>query len=383
MLIGVDAHNLEGKRTGVGRYLFCLLRAWSVGDFSHTTEYEKNPRIKFILYFKDEVPADLPRSSFFVCKLLSSSSTVKFIHWNLWRAAKKDRVDVLFCPGYVAPLFWRGKLALTLHDIIYETHPEWFNWKSPVDKVLLKWVSKRSAKRADLIFVPLKFSQEEVIKYYKIDANKIVVTPEAADSLLTAMPADMDFKIKCVKEKYGIKNNFVFYVGSIFSRRHLPEIIQAFKKLSLERCQLLIGGQDYTKNKSVDALVREVNEILGQQAILRVDFIPDSDLKLLYSACAFFIWLSDYEGFGLPMLEAMSLGVPVITSSSTSLKEVAGDAAILIKNNADVREIFAAMEKIKTDEILRLNLIVKGKEQAKRFSWEACAEKTLEALLRA
>ena len=120
---------------------------------------------------------------------------------------------------------------------------------------------------------------------------------------------------------------------------------------------------------------------MGRQAILRVDFISDYDLKLLYSACAFFICLSDYEGFGLPPLEAMAFGAPVNHERSTSLKEVAGEAALLIKNNSDIEEIYQAMKKIIDDESLRFQLIERGREQAKKFSWEKCAEETLEAII--
>jgi len=131
----------------------------------------------------------------------------------------------------------------------------------------------------------------------------------------------------------------------------------------------------------VNGLVEKVNAEFGRQAILRVDFINDLELKLLYSACAFFIWLSDYEGFGLPPLEAMSLGAPVITTDGSSLREVAGQAALLIKNNSDVDEIYQAMERIISDEILRTELINKGRDQVGKFSWKNCAAETLTALL--
>jgi len=372
MLIGVDAHNLEGKRTGVGRYVFNLLQEWS-----------KLSENKFVLYFKSEIPQDIPKSEFFECKLLKVGSAAKFTHWSLPRAAKKDKVDILFCPAYVAPLFYKGKVALTLHDISYEARPEEFNWPSLADKILLKWASKKAAQRASVIFTPSEFSRQEVIKYYGIPAEKIVATPLSADSSLFLSPEKLEEKIAAIKEKYSLGDKFIFYVGSIFTRRHLTEIIQAFEQLAVvSQCQLLIGGQDYTDGKAVDKLAKKVNNKLKYEAILRVDFIGDEELKLLYSACAFFIWLSDYEGFGLPPLEAMAIGVPVITSDSTSLKEVAGQAALLIKNNFDTGEIYQAMKSLAENESLRQELIQKGKEQAAKFSWPSCAEKTLEKLLK-
>jgi len=376
MLIGIEAHSLEGERTGVGRYLFNLLAEW--GKLGQRLEIHN---LKFILYFRNGIPVDLPESVFFECKLLETGSTAKFIHWNLPRAAAKDKVDVLFCPAYVAPLFYEGKIALTLHDIIYETHPEWFNWPSIADRILLKFVSKKAARKAAIIFTCSEFSLREVVKHYGVAAEKVKSIFLGVDAGVVA--GDID-NPDGIKDKYGIKNNFIFYVGSLFSRRHLPEIIRAFKRLAAENgdWQLLIGGRDYTAGQNVNKLVKIANSVLGRSAIVRVDFINDYDLKLLYRACAFFIWPSDYEGFGLPPLEAMAGGAPVITSASSSLVEVAGQAAWLIKNNSDEEEIYQAMARLAEDENLRLSLSVKGKEQAARFSWRKCAEETLGALLK-
>jgi len=405
MIIGIDAHNLEGQRTGAGRYVFNLLKTWAIlchceavgrsnpEDSGIITGSPRPARVgfamtegvKFILYFKDEIPRNAPKSDFFEYKLLNVGGTAKFTHWDLPRAATKDKVDVLFCPAYVAPIFYGGKIVLTLHDISYETRPQEFNWPSLADRFLLKWVSRRSAQKADMVFTPSEFSRQEVVKYYGVSPEKVVVTLLAADlSQLERYhsPVYGTNELEEVKKKYGIKNKFAFYVGSIFTRRHLPEIISAFERLNKDgEYQLLLVGRDYTENKSVNRLANEVNKKLGRSAILRVDFIEDNELKLFYSACAFFIWLSDYEGFGLPVLEAMSLGAPVITTDGSSLSEVAGQDALLIKNNNDIEEIYRAMHKITRDSVLRQELIARGREQAAKFSWKNCAEKTLETLL--
>lgn len=381
MLIGIDAHNLEGKRTGAGRYLFNLLKEW---DKTLSAKRE-SPSVKFILYFKDEIPQDMPKSDLFEYKLLKVRSNAKFTHWDLPRAAAKDKADILFCPAYVAPLCYKGKIALALHDISYEVRSEEFNWPSLADRVLLKWASRQSAKKASVIFTPSEFSRQEVIKYYGTAPEKIVTVLLAADESFFEnldSPAHGADAIEAVKKKYGLKDKFIFYVGSIFTRRHLPEVIAAFERLTEEgEYQLLLGGKDYTAGKSADELVQKINAKLGYEAVLRVDFIGDDELKLLYSACAFFIWLSDYEGFGLPPLEAMAQGAPVITTDGSSLKEVAGEAALLIKDNTDIGEIHRAMHKITRDNILCEELIARGREQARKFSWEKCAEKTLKELM--
>ncbi len=376
MKIGIDAHNLEGKRTGVGRYLFNLLKEWD-----RSAANNQQSAIKFILYFKDEIPADLPRSDLFECKLLKVGSTAKFMHWNLARAAKQDKVDILFCPAYVAPIFYKGKIALVLHDISYEAHPGQFNWNSLADRILLKWISRKAARKAEIIFAPSEFSRQEIIKHYRVSPEKVFFVAAASDfDLPTASSVE---EIQAVKRKYRINDKFCFFVGSIFSRRHLPEIISAFGRLAAQRpdFQLLLGGKDYVQKNSIANLIARENDSLGRETVIHVDFIGDSDLRSLYSACAFFIWLSDYEGFGLPPLEAMSLGAPVITSDSTSLKEVAGQAALLIKNNSDIEEIYQAMKRLSEDDNLRRQLIEKGKEQARKFSWKKCAEEILKILM--
>lgn len=375
MLIGVDAHNLEGKRTGVGRYLFNLLKIWAV--------LSKEKNIKFVLYFKDEIPVDLPKSDLFEAKLLKVKSTARFTHWDLPRLAQKDSLDILFCPAYVAPLFYNGKIALTLHDISYEARPKEFNWPSFADRILLRWVSRQSAKKAVIIFTPSEFSRQEVMKYYKIDPEKIVTTYLSVEEGIRNFNRETAAQeIEAIKVKYGLKNNFIFYVGSIFSRRHLAEVIEAFGYLAKgkEDWQLLLGGRDYTSGQSILKLAAKKNKEFNREAILQVDFIDDNDLKLLYSACAFFIWLSDYEGFGLPVLEAMSLGIPVLTSRSSSLVEVASQATLLIENNLSVEEIHWAMKRLAEDKLLGLELSRVGKRQAEKFSWQTCAEKTLKEL---
>ena len=364
MKIGIEAHSLEGKRTGVGRYLYNLLVEWE----KLLKEKGRVAANDIFLYFKDVIPENLPQ--IFEKKLLKTSSTAKFIHWDLHRAAAKDKVDVLFCPDYRGPIAYHGKIAVTLHDISFETRPFDFNWQTPAERILLKWASKKTAQKAKIIFVPSRFSCREVIKYYKIPASRILVTPLGVDRNLLSEIENQDLIF--LRKKYNLSENFIFFVGTFFSRRHVDKLILAFENFIKEKTdwQLFLGGRDQTKGKTIDFLVEKINQKFGRQVILRVDFINDNDLRLLYRACAFFIWLSDYEGFGLPPLEAMACGAPVITSCSSSLSEVAGDAAIFIKDNSDQNEIYKAMTLLANDLNLRKELIKKGKEQARKFSWE-------------
>lgn len=372
MKIGIEAHDLEGKPTGVGRVLINLLQQWN--NFNLPSD------LSFVLYFKKEIPnLDLPDS--FERKLLDSNSNVFFIHYLLPRAAKKDKVDILFCPAYIAPLFYSGKIALILHDIIYEARPELYNWPIFWDRILLKWVSKISARKAQIIFTPSEFSKKEVLKYYQVSPEKIFVILEAADSNFKQMADQKELTV--VKRKYQIKDKFIFYVGSIFNRRHLAEIIKAFSQLASELTdyQFLVAGVNHTAPFiNIDGLVEEVNQKLGRQAVLRQDYLDERDLVPVYNAADLFIWLSDYEGFGLPILETMACGTPVITTPFTSIPEVAGDSAIYIQDSGNIKEISQAIYQGLTDKNLRQKLISQGLAQAKKFSWSRCARQTLQAL---
>jgi glycosyltransferase involved in cell wall biosynthesis len=347
MKIGIDCHNLEIKRTGTGRYLMNLLRYWA------------KENAEFVLYFKNQIPEDIPASKNFQKKNLKTNSNALFMHYFLPKAAKKDRIDILFCPNYIAPVFYKGDIALALHDIIYEARPDLYNWPSIFDRILLKKASKISAKKAKIILTCSEFSKSEIIKHYKVDSKKVFVIYPAADE-----------KFKKI-EHAASKKKFMLYVGDIIKRRFVPETIRAFDKISnkLPGYKFLIIGKN-----------RIGQQIKGDK-IIHKDYVSEDDLVLLYNTADLFVWLSSYEGFGFPPLEAMACGTPVLSTKKTSLAEVLGDYPIWVENPEDVDEISDKMLKILKDENLRNEMINRGLVQAQKFSWEKTAEKTLQTLL--
>jgi len=375
MKIGIEAHTLEGGRTGVGRVLINILRQWD--------NFNLPSNLKFILYFKKEIPDDLGLKKLnFEFKLLNTKSNALFRHYSLCLEATKDKLNILFCPDYVAPILYQGKIALILHDIIYQVHPELYNWPSFWDKILLKKFSKISAKKAKIIFTPSEFTRQEVIKHYQVDPDKVSTILNSVDD--NFKPINDQEKLNEIKKKYQIKDKFIFHIGSIFNRRHLPEAIKAFEKLSkkLSNYQFLIIGVNHTNPFiDIDKLIKEVNKKLNYQAIIQQDYIKGKELPLFYNAADLLIYLSDYEGFGLPVLEAIACGTPVVAKPIASIPEVAGKAAIYIQDNLDINEIEKAIYKGLTNQELRNNLIEKGLEQAKKFSWQKSAQKYLDVLI--
>ena len=177
-----------------------------------------------------------------------------------------------------------------------------------------------------------------------------------------------------------LSSSFILSVGSIFNRRHIPELIRAFEKIAREfsDVQLLIIGANRTQPFiGIDKIIEEANKKLNRRAIIREDYIGEKDLPVLYNLAECSVYLSDYEGFGLPPLESMACGTPVITSRETALIETGGEAVVFVdSHNPD--DIYNKIKKILADEDFRKERIEMGFENLKRFSWEKCARETLE-----
>lgn len=418
MKIGIDCHNLEGQRTGVGRYLWNILEERKKLLGSDPVNNGVRPqKIELFLYFKNEVPDVAlnltgsdpvnigvgPRCNL---RVLNSKSNALFKHWHLPRAAVRDKIDVLFCPDYVLPLpftffsFYTKNLlsqdfciktAVTIHDIIYEARPQEYSWPSWKDKILLKWASKQSAKKADIVFAPSEFTKNEILKYYRVRPEKVWVTPLAADPQFVkidlpgeVIAEELSMGVlgdwEKLRRKYHIEDRFVLFVGSIFNRRFLPQKILAFSEFgkNYPDYQFLIIGKNHTKPfLDVERLVADANKKLGREAIIWKKHASDEELVYLYNGAFATLWLSSYEGFGLPVLESMACGTPVITSPNGSLPEIVGDAAMYVAHPENPEEISSALTHLARYDSYRNELILKGLARAAQFSWQKTAEDTL------
>ncbi len=378
MLIGIDARSLEQNQTGVGRYLNNLLEQWACST-----------RHRFILYFKDKIPPigilskpcyekKILNATFEIFGLasFSANSNAIFQHWLLPREAKKDKIDLLFSPAYILPFGYRGKAAVTIHDVSYEVFSENLSF---ADNLLLRKISKVSAKNAAAILTVSDFSKNEIIKHYGIPAGKIFVTPLGADRKF--LDAKKSRRFETVAAKFGISDKFILSVGTIFNRRHIENLIAAFTAAAekIKDYQLVIIGKNHTE-PHIDILgkISGLNMRLNRNAILQYDSVSGDDLAALYANAKMMVYLSDYEGFGLPPLEAALAETPVITSDIPAIREIMGNSALFIKNNADNNEITEAIMSIISNDNLCAELIQSGLERAKSFNWSDCAKKTME-----
>lgn len=373
MTIGIDARSLEGNQTGVGRYLNNLLESWGC-----------QARHRIILYFKNEIPKiGILEKPCYIKKILPSpfgiKSNVLFQHFLLPREARKSKIDILFSPSYILPIFYSGKTAVMIHDISFEIYPQ--NLKF-IDKLFLKKAAKISAKKTNAILAPSEFSKKEIIKHYRVPAEKVHVTLLSADYKF--LNAKKSKQFKTIGEKTGAGEKFILSVGTIFNRRHTDALIDSFLLVAkkIKNYNLLIVGKNATEPfMDIDKKIKDANRKLSRNAILHRDSVPGETLPPLFAAAEALIYLSDYEGFGLPPLEAALSETPVITSDIPAIKEIMGDgSAIFIKSNTDKEEIARAIETIITDKNQRTKLIIQALERAKSFNWNDCAKKTMNIL---
>lgn len=371
MKIGIDARSLEENRTGVRRFLENLLRFW------------REEEAEVVLYFQRGVPEDLGELPIvWERKVLGGVrgrySNFLFQHWQLPRALKADGVEVFFSPFYLKPFYCPARSIICLHDISYEAHPEWFDGKS---QFILRLLSRWSARTADEIFTVSEFSASEIVRLYGTAAEKIVVgalAPDGDFSIELSEAAIEDFK-----HRHGL-GKFALSVGSLFTRRRIPELLTAWQKFSVvhPEFQLLLIGKNHTFPRvDIDAQIKAMNGNLQTEQVKRWDFVSEEELCLAYAAAETVIYLSEYEGFGLPVVEAQFFNKPVITSYNSSLVEVGGDSVAFVKSN-EPNQIAAALSDVLPNVDRRQELANKGAENLKRFSWGKTAQKFWEEFVK-
>jgi glycosyltransferase involved in cell wall biosynthesis len=368
MKIGIDARCLEGRRTGVGRYLANLLKRWA----------ETAPHNVYCLYTKHETPDDsFLDAQCFVKKTVGGPLLKKGPLWEqiaLRKSLAEDGVEVFFAPAYTAPLRSNCPFAVAIHDVSYEAHPEWYPF---LQRLYFRYFSRRASARAGYVITDSKDAKHEMTKYYNLAEDKVKVIPLAADTVFK--PIEDLGKIEATKRELGISGRFLLYVGMIFTRRNIPVLLDAFSTVRKEApdCALVLIGKNETEPR-INIAQLLISRGLDQSVILH-EYVAQSDVVNLYNGTAGFVYLSTYEGFGLPVLEAMQCGAPVITADASCLPEIAGGAAILVNpNKAD--DVAKALNTVLADENLRDELKRRGLKRAADFSWDKTARLTLETL---
>jgi len=374
MHIGIDAHAIGRQQGGNETYIRGLIRALA----------EIDGRNRYSIYLADAEAAAEWRDGFcqqfsnFNVRLLPPPTPLVKVPLILTYDLRRHPVDVLHVQ-YTAPPFCPAPVVATIHDLAFEHMPETFTRRGSLQ---LKLTVRRTARRAAKIATVSEYSRQDILRTYKIPPEKITVTYNGIESHFTEQ-TESEAETKDVRQRFGIEGDFLLAVGSLQPRKNLVRLIRVYSQLRSENPdfapQLVIVGR---KLWLADEIFAEIRQQRWADDVILTGYVPDQDLPKLYRAATAFVYPSLFEGFGLPPLEAMACGTPVLTSNVSSLPEVTGEAALLIdpKNES---ELAAALLRITDDHNLRAQLRRRGIEQAKKFTWRTAAETTLQLYLEA
>lgn len=292
----------------------------------------------------------------------------------IWR----ERLDLMHFPHFNVPMFCPIKFAVTIHDLILIKFPtRRATTLGPViyaiKNFFYKIVISLAVKRACRVFTVSAYTQKDIVRQFKKGVDKVIVTYEGVAGSFLGEISNSQPKSDILL-KYNIIKPYLLYVGNAYPHKNLEGLIKVYTSINAEMDGLrlvLVGKEDYFYNR-----LKQYAKSFSTNIIFP-GYVPDFDLKVLYSEAIAYVFPSFFEGFGLPALEAMALGLPVVSSDKTSLPEILGRAAIYF-NPEDESEMKAKIKLVINDEKLRQDLISRGLEQIKKYSWSQCAEKTLE-----
>ena len=359
MRVAIDTRKIHDF--GIGTYIRNLLR--QLARIDQNTEY--------ILLCREPdlgIAAQLGPNFRGVVEPSPNYSLREQIHvpWLL----RRERPDVYHAPHYVLPPAVRCRSVVTIHDCIHLMFPQYLpNRAAYAYARASMWAA---ARRSDRILTVSEASKRDILHFFNVKPEKIVVVYNAIDEHFSATPSEE--QVARIRERYQLDHKFVLYVGNIKPHKNLVRLIEAFSQLrrTHDDLKLLIIGDEISK---LPALRRAVHRNKLHKFVRFLGYLKDDTLTVLYRLASVFVFPSLYEGFGLPPLEAMASGTPVVTSNVSSLPEVTGDAAVLV-DPYDVDSISDGMRRILDDPRLAEELRIKGLKRAREFSWERSVEKT-------
>jgi len=366
MKIAIDARMYGLEHAGIGRYLVNLIG--KIEEISKENEFIILLRKKYFhdLRFNNKrfkkILADYPHYSFQE-QILLPLQLIKL------------KPDLVHFPHFNVPLLWWGKYVVTIHDLIkHESRGMATTTRAPLVYWLKQWsyllIVKSAVKRAIKIITPSKFWQEELVKRYNLPKNKIIVTYEGVDEKILQSKTSLD--PKNVLAKYKIKIPFVVYTGSLYPHKNVERLVMAIKKINQDLKLVIVCA----RNIFYGRFLEKIKKLQAEKFVNLVGFVPDKDLPAIYKEAEVFVFPSFWEGFGLPGLEAMALGLPVVSSNASCLPEVYGEAALYF-NPLDIDDMTQKIKTVLTDKSIRERLIKNGFNQVKKYSWEKMARETL------
>ena len=369
MRIGINARELCGKPTGVGRHLSGLLGAWA-NDAAAS-------RHTFVLYAPEAIDTSLPTVE---RRVVPGAGGTRWEQLALPSAARQDRLDVFFAPGYTAPLAWTIPTVVLVHDISFVAHPEWFRWKEGLRRrILTRW----SSSHARRVLTVSESARREIVSRFGLSPDHVRCIYPGVASLSAGSTRQDQAYVREAQDpalvSAGQRAPLVLSVGSVFNRRHVPDLIRAFKPIAHRHANArleIVGDNRTYPHEDLPAIVAA--EGMQKQVSIR-PYLLDAELSELYSRARAFALLSEYEGFGHPPLEALGAGVPSVLFDTEVAREVCGDAALYVRVG-DAAGITSALDSLLFDEATRARVLGAGPAVLARYSWTRAAAETLAAL---
>jgi glycosyltransferase involved in cell wall biosynthesis len=363
MHIGIDAsRSTRPRRTGTESYSLHLIRALLAVD----------QRNDYTLYFNEAPATGLfppgPR-----CRHRVMPFPRLWTHLRLSAELALHPPSLLLVPAHVLPLIHPRRSVVTIHDLGYLREPQAHR---PLDRLYLDLSNRYHVRAATRLLAISQATKDDLVRRYGVRPERVTVTYLAAGEEMR--PVEDPASVAELKSRLGLAGDYLLYVGTLQPRKNLERLVQAFALVAAQRpaLQLVIAGKKGWMYEEIFAQVRR----LGLEGrVVFPGYVAVEDLPALYTGALAFVFPSLYEGFGMPVLEAMACGAPVVASNTSSLPEVTGNAALLV-DPTDVAALAAALLRIAGDSALRSDLRARGLVQAARFSWERCARETLAAM---
>lgn len=357
LTIGVDARELLGESTGVGRYLDELLRRW-------IARHDAAAR-RFVLYTPEPLPfmQDVPPGAPVSEVVVGSGRGTWWEQTHLRRAIKSEPPDVLFAGAYTAPLALGLPLALTIHDVSFAAHPEWFRPREGARRRLL---TRQAARGAEVVFTDSEFSRREIVDRLSVPAERITVIPPGVTA---RAPGEA-------------REPLVLFAGSILNRRRLPSLIWAFAAAAkmVPGARLVIAGSD--RSYPPLDLAGVAREAGVPESVTIPSYVSEDELNRLYGRAGVFVFLSEYEGFGMTPLEALSARVPIVVLDTPIAREVYGETAWYVSPDAPPSVVGDAIRTLLTDPARTAQLLAGAPQILQRYSWDLTADRTLDGIER-
>ena len=362
MLIGIDASRVAvARRTGTERYALEITRALIAAA----------PDDRFVLYFNRPPPVGLlPRVERVAWRVMPAPRLWTHLRLSLEMARRPP--DVLFVPAHSLPAYHPPASVATVHDLGYLYFP---NEHAGTGRRARDWANRWSARQARRLIAVSGATRDDLVRSYGVPPGRIAVVHHGLDPVFR--PVD-DGERRRVRARYKLDGPYFLFVGTLQPRKNYDRLLRAFDRFAIDNpthVLVLLGGRGWQAGR----LDRALGAMRSPDSVRVLGYVEDADLPPLYSGAVALAFPSLYEGFGLPALEAMGCGTPVLASNSSSLPEVVGDAGLLV-DPLDVDAIADGLSRLATDEPLRRELGERGRARAASFTWERAAQETLAQL---